>query len=485
MQVIFSILKRKPLPRMYSQNPNELNFPILFFDSKREIAWTLEDAVRGTQIFGGIGSGKTSGSGKTIAKGFLQAGYGGLVLCAKKEERAAWVKYARDLGRESDLVVFSEKNPFRFNFLNYEMTRESQGGGQTLNLVKLFMTIHEMGRRQQGGGMKSEDQFWQSALSRLLFRVIELIKLSKKELTVELMYQVIATAPRDLSAFHDDTWVNESMCLQCLLAANDHAKDTDEFRLIDSFWTQEFPSLDEKTRSIICESAYALFEPFLSGLLKELLATTTNIKPEITQDGKIIILDIPVQSYLELGIYAQSIFKYVWQQAIERRNIPENPTPNFLWVDESQFFLNQHDMLFQTTARSSRTCTVLLSQNISNYYAVMGGGMRYKDMTNSLLANLSTKIFHANNDHVTNKWAADTIAQDWQMVANYSASQGNRGSSAGAGEQMVHQVRPIEFTLLKNGGMLNDLEVEAFLTIAGRPLRDGKNFMKISFDQRV
>lgn len=470
---------------MYSQNPHDLTFPILFFDSKKTIAWTLEDAVRGTLILGGIGSGKTSGSGKTIAKSFLQAGYGGLVLCGKKDERAAWVDYACECNRLDDLIIFSEKNPFRFNFLDYELSRSDQGGGQTMNIVKLFMTIHEMGRKQKGGGAKSDDQFWESALSRLLFRLIELIKLSGETITIETMYHIIASAPRDVSAFHDDNWVNTSLCVKCLVAANETSKDSDSFKLVDSYWTQEFPALDEKTRSIIIESAYALLEPFLSGLLKELLATESNITPEITHDGKIIILDIPMQSYLELGVYSQCIFKFLWQQAIERRNIQEKPTPNFLWVDESQFFINQHDMLFQTTARSSRTATVLLSQNVSNYYSVMGGGMRYKDMTNSLLANLSTKIFHAQNDHVTNQWAADTIGQDWQYVANFNSSMQKQGASTGAGKQLVHQVRPIDFTLLRNGGSLNNYTVEGFLTIAGRPILNGKNFMKVTFDQRV
>lgn len=467
---------------MYSDNPNDLSFPLLYFDTNKHVAWTLEDAVRGTQIFGGIGSGKTSGSGKTIAQSFLKAGYGGLVLCGKKDERATWVEYAKQCGRLNDLIIFSEKNPFRFNFLDYEMTRTDRGGGETINIVKLYMTIHEMSHKT-GGGQGSEDRFWESALNRLLTRLVELIKLAQETLSIENMYRIIVSAPRDQGAFANDNWVNSSYCVSCLVKASDNAADSDSFRLVDAFWTQEFPALDEKTRSIVIESAMALFEPFMFGLLKELFTTTTNIKPEITQDGKIIVVDIPVQSHAELGIYSQSIFKYLWQMAIERRHVDEKPIPNFLWVDESQFFLNNHDMLFQTTARSSRVCTVFLSQNISNYYAVMSGGSRYKEMTDSVLGNLSTKIFHAQNDYITNKWASDTIAEDWHMVSNFQSGAGQQGASSGAGEQLVHQVRPVEFTLLRNGGSLNHYQVDAIMTIAGRPLLNGKNHQKITFDQ--
>ena len=44
--------------------------------------WRVKDACEGTVIFGGTGSGKTSGSGRALATAFLAAGFGGLVLCA-------------------------------------------------------------------------------------------------------------------------------------------------------------------------------------------------------------------------------------------------------------------------------------------------------------------------------------------------------------------------------------------------------------------
>ena len=39
--------------------------------------WRIRDACEGTMIFGGTGSGKTSGSGRTLATSFLAAGFGG------------------------------------------------------------------------------------------------------------------------------------------------------------------------------------------------------------------------------------------------------------------------------------------------------------------------------------------------------------------------------------------------------------------------
>ena len=61
---------------------------------------TQRHVCEGIQIFGGTGSGKTSASGAHIARAFLRAGFGGLVMCAKPEERRLWEQYAKETGRE-------------------------------------------------------------------------------------------------------------------------------------------------------------------------------------------------------------------------------------------------------------------------------------------------------------------------------------------------------------------------------------------------
>ncbi len=71
---------------------------------QRYAHFTTRHAVEGIQIFGGIGSGKTSGSGKMLAKKFLENGYGGLVLTAKQDEKDLWVKYCADAGASDDVL---------------------------------------------------------------------------------------------------------------------------------------------------------------------------------------------------------------------------------------------------------------------------------------------------------------------------------------------------------------------------------------------
>lgn len=67
-------------------------------DDETKAQLDIRNAVTGVQIFGGIGSGKSSGSGKTLAYSFLKNGFGGIVLTGKIDETETWLKYAEATG---------------------------------------------------------------------------------------------------------------------------------------------------------------------------------------------------------------------------------------------------------------------------------------------------------------------------------------------------------------------------------------------------
>ena len=62
--------------------------------------FTIADALTGVAVFGATGSGKTSGTGKHLALGYLgsAAEMGGIVLCAKKDEARQWQQWACEDG---------------------------------------------------------------------------------------------------------------------------------------------------------------------------------------------------------------------------------------------------------------------------------------------------------------------------------------------------------------------------------------------------
>ncbi|CAN5819182.1 hypothetical protein BH10BAC2_BH10BAC2_27030 [soil metagenome] len=484
-----------------SEAHSYLDTPLIKFTDSPADWWSIRDAVRGVQIFGSIGSGKTSGSGQKIAKNYLQHGFGGLVLCAKPGEAEEWVKYAKETGRAGDIVLFHEGSEWQFNALEYESTRTTKGGGLTFNLTELFMTAFKMGQRISGSSSEEKEKFWENSLKRCINRMIDLLKLSGERLSVYNMVEILNTAPVNGEALNKITnelsdeqilnWGKSNLCIKCLYYAGENAKSPQQerdFDLIFNYFLRDFALLDDKVKSTIKEMFLGYAEPFLSGILNDHFASTTNITPEDTFEGKIIIMDFSVKDYLVSGIYAQCLFKYLWQQAVERRNVTDHTIPVFLWVDESQYFVNEYDTIFQTTARSSRACTVFLTQNISNYYAQIGG-KEASSKVDSLLGNLSTMIFHANSDAKTNEYASTLIGSALQNFGsvnetqdahlNYSTSRSKTLTS-----QFGVQVQPRLLTTLKSGGEQNDYEVEAIMFVSGREWSDGRNFNEVMFDQK-
>jgi hypothetical protein len=494
--------------------------------------WTIDDAVKGISIMGGTGSGKTTASGRKIAMSFLKDGWGGIVLCAKNEEVELWKNYCADpeVNRSEDLIIFEKgaKLPngedVVFNPIDYEMKREGEGAGETQNLTNIFMNIYKMSNRISGeADQKGDDRFWDSALKRILNRTIELIKLAEEDLTYSNMVNLISSSDNvDALYFMDyinrltDIYISDDertrlaaeinkelsapdqYCMKCLLDAyyNVEMSDlpkTDErtqaFNMVYDYFTVALSKIDPRTKATIIESFMGIAEPFLSGLLFRHFSGKTNIFPECTYNEerkKIIVLNFPIKEFLDAGIIGQSVFKLLFQQAIERRNTTIHPSPVFLWCDEAQYFINPYDQLFLTTARSSRTATVFLSQNISNYFAIMGHNS--KAQVDSLMGNLCTKIFHANSDAETNEYASRLVGSVLTVRQNqseqFSLNSLFSTSSIGTSSDYMVQIQPKDFTVLATGGERHGNKVEGIVVVSGRQWASGNNFLPVTWGQK-
>lgn len=488
----------------------DLDTPLLGFSDHDDDTWRIRDAVEGCQIFGGTGSGKTSGSGAEIALSYMRHGFGGLILTAKNDERRLWERYAQATGRADDLIIFSPESPARFNFLKYEQERQGAGAGLTENMVALFINAMEANRSSQQG---TNEAYWQNSLRQLLRNTIDLLKLAGRAVTLPDIYKAISTAPKSMEEVKDSKWQKSSDCATYLEEAyarkeSFSAIERNDFEMTLDYFFNHFPTLANRTRSVVVSTFLSMADGLLRGILRDLLSGDLNVTPEDTHEGKILLIDLPVKEYAEIGQYAQVIIKYLWQQAAERRPIASDTAPIFLWADESQLFATSNDAIFQTTARSARVCTVYLTQNIPNYLMAMGGSASDRSATDALLGNFQTVIFHGNADITTNRYASDLIGQKEKTKTSTSVNDGqslsyqdsmldalspashdgrseSSGSSTNFALQIEPQVLPMEFTMLKKGGFHNDLEVEAIIFQSGRKWQhnDGSNFIKTNFKQ--
>lgn len=477
--------------------PWDLSKRLFSFAKKDHV--TIGRSVEGTLVMGATGTGKSSASGRTIGSSFLTAGYGGLVLCAKADEKRAWERYCREAGRSDDLIIFSPDQPWRFNFLDYEVQRKGRGAGLTENLVKLLTTVAEITKRDSGkGGGQEDGAYWEGSKNELSRNLIDLTVLAKGRLTVSDLYEVLNSAPKSIEQTRSAEWQRDSWCYKFMREAYHRPKSAlqeKDFRNLDRYWFGSFPELAEKTRSIVTSTFSAMTDVMNRGILRELFCGETNITPQALEEGKIIVVDLPIAEFSEVGRYAAAIWKYCSQMALERRDVEASPRPVFLWQDEAQHFVLSTDMMFQSTCRSYKVANVVLTQNISNFYATMG--QNSEPLVDSLLGNLNTKIFHANGDAVTNKWMAEMIGRSRQLVANCSTSEpptdsfsaalgiGPAHTTSGVSEIFEYEVQPSVCTTFRTGGAANRWLVDALVFCNGACFHaTGRPYLFCTFSQK-
>lgn len=394
---------------------------------------TEAQCFEGIMIFGATGSGKTSGSGRTLRQIFLRRGYGFVVLCVKPGEADDWVADATRAGRAADVIRFGHGQPWRFNPLAYSAAIPGGSGRDPFNLASLIDRIcefAEMGDVQFNGG---ENAYFQRAKKEEITRLVVPLFAAWGDLSVDRILEFIASAPTMVDQIADPEWRKRSFCYQTLVkAVEDPAMpglEPHDVRAFATYWLKFMPTLDPKTRSNITSTLTSALLPFTGGLLRELFCTTTNVVPEMTREGAILIIDLPVKVYREAGIVGNLIWKYLAQLMLERTADDPNARPVVLWADESQCLTGKYDAEFQSTARSSKAITVNITQNLPGYYAMLPA-RDARAATDALLGNFQTKIFHQNTDPTTNQYAAELIGKG--VVRRYSGNwSDNYGHSNG------------------------------------------------------
>ena len=111
----------------------------------------------------------------------------------------------------------------------------------------------------------------------------------------------------------------------------------------------------------------------------------------------------------------------------------------------------------------------MISQNKPNYLAAMGGEAG-RHRVDAFLGNMGTKIFHANGDPETNKWASDMISEELQARSNWHGTMETGQGRGGGSESPGRKVLPSEFTMLKKGGPQNNFVTEAIVYQTGASL---------------
>lgn len=476
-----------PIQRRWS-----LDTPVLWFG---EVPWTIRAACEGVLCTGSTGSGKTSGSGNTLVRAFLRAGFGGLVLAVKSDDPARLRRNAEATGRAHHLLEIGPGG-HTINVLEYLSRHPDRSVRSVHNVTDFFCDVAEMAVGGGGDG-RSDEGFWKKAERALISNTLRVLAHAGGTLTIDDMLRFQRSAPRSVaeaSRWHEVDTVFARRTMAALRSVPPGSDERRELETAIEWWLSSFSAQPDKTRESVLMSFEVLAEAFSDPLIRRVFGTTTTVIPEHCLKGAVLSVTIPLLEHRTAGPLAAAIMKRLVQGAIERRPHPTSDTarPVFLFEDEKQRLYCAGDALFQSTARSHRAVCVALTQSIPGLRAQIGGS-RAEHVSDAFVSLFSTKIGHFNTCPVTNKYLAEQAGRGQRLkvsgelsggrslVHSMFAGWGSEGSMQGRFED-DWIVAPEIFTSLGTGGGHGD--VEAIVILGPHTARAaGTHFIRVAFPQ--
>jgi hypothetical protein len=467
------------------------------------LAWNREDVLTvrnllagGLHAFGRTDAGKSSSLKRLAAAILRHKNSSLLVLCAKRGEYREWLAAAKAAKRSADVMLIDLSQPWRFNMVGYEATRQGEGAGQAANVVRFIMEVRSAIFREnaQLGG---ESQQWRKQDEQLLLNAVTVLMLAGVAVTPANLHSLILSAPESTAQLDDAGWQARD-CNHWLAQAFVRDKtpiEQHDFQLASDYFLRLWPRMADRTRGSILAGTMATLTVMNTGLCREMFACRTNFNPkDAIEQRKIVIVNAPPDEFGDFGIVSNVGLKYHWQSEILRRDINDRSPICCIWGDESSLWVTPSDARFLSRCRSYRGSMVYICQGLNSYREALSGE-KSDAVVEAMLSNFSHKLFFALGDHATARWAADHVGKELQQFAGggvqyapYEALSFLRGpsqTSSSYSEHFEDVIQPSSFMNgLRTGSPANDYLVDGILVRSGVPFANGLPYLYVTFDQR-
>jgi hypothetical protein len=414
----------------------------------------------GCFVSGGLGAGKSSTVLHQLAMSFLYSGFGGLILTVKSDETARWIEKVKAAGREKDLIVFNVQSGLSFDPIAYLSEYGGRAAGLIETIVEAFTLLMNVGKVQQ---QSSGEQYFLNAVEELIRAVLVVLSHAKQKLSILSMYRLIASLPQSDEQIDSAEWqkgecsriINELKQRQGSLTISQR----DDLDVAIVHLLEKWASLDYRTKSNIESTWSGMASRFVYDPFRSLFCSGRfDFTPEqITHKRKLIIVDIPALEYgRQTSRICQILVKMIFQKAwLRHPYVPGCCNGAFIFQDEFAYMLHKDEGLFHTVCRAAAVAPICACQNILSLAGDEFGEQTPGSKTLGFLGLFALKFWLANNETLTNEWAANQIGREWKDIGGWTAgtSEEHQHHGVSGHKQLVHLVEPTEFTrLLKPDG---------------------------------
>lgn len=367
----------------------------------------LRHLMTSLNVWGVIGSGKSSSSGLFFARLLLKLNSSGLVLASNPDDAAWWSRRFAEAGRADDLIVFHKGGKHRWNFL-----AELQANGADAREITAFLVTASETLIESKG---KDDAYWKGISERILFNIITILLLAKTEVSAGSIGNFIGSTAYAFATLETEDY-QAGFAAEMLRRAESNAVEeagAGDFAVAANFWRHDFISLDARPRSSALSMVDNIIHCLNTGYARVLFSTHTTTSCAELVKGKWILLDFPVSAEGPTAKLIYSCAKLaVQKQVLKNYWTPELPI-TVIWADEAWHVTNRGDRDFLAESRKHGGVLVFLTQSILNYSLAMGGDELAEKRARSFCGMMGTLIVHA-ADVATAEYMCSLVGEAYQ-----------------------------------------------------------------------
>ncbi len=322
---------------------------------------------------------------------------GMLILDVKGNYYKKVVEFAKNCGRQDDVIVIELSGKYRYNPLYKPNLKPSILANRLKTILLLF-------------SKNNSESYWLDKSEQVLAEAIKLCRLyNKNYVTFEELHKLV-TQP--------NYYLEKTTILREKFINNEFSQ-SQIYELLSSltFFEKEFLGLDSRTLSILKSEITRITNSFISDydVLKTFNPCENELNflgfEEVLEKGKIVVLNMNISEYTNLSKMIAAYLKLDFQSEVMAR-LANHPDCSFRSVcfisDEYSEYCTETDANFFSQSREAKCINIVATQS----YTSLLNTLHEQSTLNVIIQNLINKLWFRCDDILTIENAQKQIGKE-------------------------------------------------------------------------